>query len=176
LLFATLLLSSDDYHGPPRHSRRAAATRCHERCIHLRPEHTERVGAPSCAHGVVPRGAEERYVGLIELLAARELPAPAVECAPRVRRGSDAGFAPSPPETPGILRLSAHRARTSVRRVRRVGSHPDELKNLRKSGSFRPQVRRAGASCEPGITACRERSIAQRPPVPFRPRKDPRFQ
>jgi hypothetical protein len=60
--------------------------------------------------------------------------------------GATPGSHPSQPETQGILRLSAHRARTSVRRVRRVGSHPDELKNLRKFGAFRPPS--ATGSCE----------------------------
>jgi hypothetical protein len=50
--------------------------------------------------------------------------------------GATPGSHPSQPETQGILRLSAHRARTSVRRVRRVGSHPDELKNLRTIWGF----------------------------------------
>ena len=67
--------------------------------------------------------------------------------------GCDARFAPVAAPNPGILRLSGRWVRTSVRRVRRVGSHPSGLKTpgiLRLSGS---PVRRVGANCEPGIAA-----------------------
>jgi len=74
-----MLTAGGDDHRPPRRRRRAAsiATRRHERPIHLRPEHRERVGTSPGNHGGVPGGAEraeERHVGFIEPLAAAELP------------------------------------------------------------------------------------------------------
>jgi hypothetical protein len=55
---------------PPFPARR------HQHGFPLRPQHTGRVGAPAGDHGVVPsdaEGAEERHVGLVERLGAREL-------------------------------------------------------------------------------------------------------
>jgi hypothetical protein len=61
-----------------------------------------------------------------------------IQCDRVVRTSSaTAGSHPSQPETQGTLRLTADRVRTSVRRVRRIGSHLAELKtlaNLRLSG------------------------------------------
>jgi hypothetical protein len=71
-----ILRRGDDDHRPPRRCRWTPATRRHERCIHLRPEYTERIGAPAGDHGVVRGGTErpeERHVGLIDRLAAEEL-------------------------------------------------------------------------------------------------------
>jgi hypothetical protein len=49
----------NDHHRPRGHGRRISATvsaRRHDRRIHLRPQHPERIGAPARDHGVVPAG------------------------------------------------------------------------------------------------------------------------
>ena len=88
--------------------------------------------------------------------------------------GATPGSHPSQPETPGILRLSAHRARTWVRRLRaQAGSHPDG-KNLRNSAGFRRPS--AAGRCELRTRfAAVASEISRRapPPVSVFAKKDP---
>jgi hypothetical protein len=66
--------------------------------------------------------------------------------------GCDARFAPGAARKP---RNSAAYGGFSARRVRRVGSHPDQLTILEHLRLSSRQVQRVGANCEPGFTPCR---------------------
>jgi hypothetical protein len=80
------------------------------------------------------RASQPRTSGFLRLSAGSSATG---WCEPRVRRGATPGSHPSQPKKPRIPWLSANPVRTSVRRVRRSGSHPQRLKSPGFSAAFR---------------------------------------
>jgi len=85
---------------------------------------------------------------------------------PTASPGATARFAPIAPRKPGFCGFRRMGREPQCVGVRRVGSHPDELENLRKSAAFRPLSATVGANCEPGITGQSLAMFRAAPPVP----------